>query len=113
MDSYLAPHIEELSKALENVDERVLKDELDKMLNYRVPIEEAKRTILRKFKSSALYPINIGDLKANSKGLEVSGRIIDVREKTVNVEGKKVPISSGIIADSTGASYFTLWKKHH
>ena len=111
MDSYLAPHIEELSKALENVDERVLKDELDKMLNYRVPIEEAKRTILRKFKSSALYPINIGDLKANSKGLEVSGRIIDVREKTVNVEGKKVPISSGIIADSTGASYFTLWKK--
>uniref|UniRef100_UPI00397C757A Single-stranded DNA binding protein n=1 Tax=Methanohalobium sp. TaxID=2837493 RepID=UPI00397C757A len=111
MDSYLAPHVEELTKALENVDENKLKDELEKMLNYRVPIEEAKRTILRKFKFNALYPKNIKDLKVNSKGLEVSGRIVDIREKTVNVEGKKVPISSGTIADTTGACHFTLWKK--
>ncbi|ADI74787.1 nucleic acid binding OB-fold tRNA/helicase-type [Methanohalobium evestigatum Z-7303] len=110
MDNNLAPHLDELTRALENVDENLIKNELEKLLSYRVPVEEAKRTILRKYKSSVLYPKNIGNLKANSKGLEITGRIIDIQNKTVNVKGEKVPISSGIIADSTGACYFTLWE---
>ena len=113
MDNKLAPHIEELTKALENIntniDESQIREELEKLLDFRVPLDEAKRTIIRKFRSTSVPVMKIKDISAGLKGFEVIGRIIDVTEKSVNLRGKETFIFSGTIADEDGACSFTAW----
>lgn len=113
MDDKLAPHIKELTKALENInisiDESQIRKELEKLLDFRVPPDEAKRTIIRKFKSTSMPVIKIKDITAGLKGFEVTGRIIDVTEKSVNLRGKETVIFSGTLADEGGACIFTAW----
>ena len=118
MDNKLAPHIEELTRALENisaninVDESQIRDELEKLLDFRVPLDEAKRTIIRKFRSASMPVMKIKDITAGLKGFEVTGRIIDVTEKTVKLRGKETVIFSGTLADEEGACTFTAWSDY-
>ncbi|MBW6470087.1 MAG: Single-stranded DNA binding protein [Methanosarcinaceae archaeon] len=116
MENKLAPHIEELTKALEsisiNVDESQIREELEKLLDFRVPLDEAKRTIIRKFRSASMPVMKIKDITAGLKGFEVTGRIIDVTEKTVNLRGKETVIFSGTLADEDGACTFTAWSDY-
>ncbi|MDF1533575.1 MAG: Single-stranded DNA binding protein [Methanosarcinaceae archaeon] len=116
MENKLAPHIEELTKALEsisiNVDESQIREELEKLLDFRVPLDEAKRTIIRKFRSASMPVMKIKDITAVLKGFEVTGRIIDVTEKTVNLRGKETVIFSGTLADENGACTFTAWSDY-
>ena len=115
MDDKLAPHIEELTKALENistnidVDRSKIQEELEKLLDFRVPMDEAKRTIIRKFRSTSMPVMKVKDITAGLKGFEVIGRIIDVTEKNVNLRGKETVIFSGTLADEDGACSFTAW----
>jgi len=116
MDYKLAPHIEELTKALENIstniDESQIQEELEKLLDFRVPLDEAKRTIIRKYKSASMPVMKIRDITAGLKGFEVTGRIIDVTEKSVNLRGKDTIIFSGTLADEDGACSFTAWSNY-
>ena len=116
MDNKLAPHIEELTKALENVnidvDGSQIQEELEKLLDFRVPLDEAKRTIIRKYKSTSMPAIKIRNITAGLKSFEVTGRIIDVIEKTVNLRGKEKVIFSGTLADEDGACSFTAWNDY-
>ncbi|HJH31531.1 MAG TPA: Single-stranded DNA binding protein [Methanosarcinaceae archaeon] len=111
MNNKLAPHIEELTKALENIDigESQIGEELKKLLDFRVPLDEAKRTIIRKFRSTFMPIMKIKDITAGLKGFEVTGRIIDVTEKSVNLRSKETVIFSGTLADEDGACSFTAW----
>lgn len=109
MEDRLAPHVKELAKALGNVDESDIRKQLQQLLEYRVPMDEAKRTVLRKFKSGTLSLKQVKDLSAGLKGFEITGRVIDIKEKTVNLRGEKAVIFSGILADGTGACPFTSW----
>jgi replication factor A1 len=109
MDDKLAPHIEELTKALGNTNELVIREELETLLKFRVPMEEAKRTVLRKFRSTFLPVKQVKDLSAGLKAFEISGRIIGIEEKTVNLRGNLSTIFSGTLADETGACSFTAW----
>ncbi len=116
MNNKLAPHIEELTKALEsistNIDESQIQEELEKLLDFRVPLDEAKRTIIRKYKSASMPVMKIRDITAGLKGFEVTGRIIDVTEKSVNLRGKDTIIFSGTLADEDGACSFTAWSNY-
>jgi replication factor A1 len=116
MNNKLAPHIEELTKALEsistNIDESKIQEELEKLLDFRVPLDEAKRTIIRKYKSASMPVMKIRDITAGLKGFEVTGRIIDVTEKSVNLRGKDTIIFSGTLADEDGACSFTAWSNY-
>ncbi|NOR46839.1 MAG: Single-stranded DNA binding protein [Methanosarcinaceae archaeon] len=116
MNNKLAPHIEELTKALEsistNIGESQIQEELEKLLDFRVPLDEAKRTIIRKYMSASMPVMKIRDITAGLKGFEVTGRIIDVTEKSVNLRGKDTIIFSGTLADEDGACSFTAWSNY-
>ncbi|WP_445474826.1 Single-stranded DNA binding protein [Methanococcoides methylutens] len=110
MDKKFAPHIEELTKALGNISRSTIESELELLLKYRVPIDEAKRSILKKFQNDSLITKKVKDLVIGDKGLVLEVRILDINEKDVNLRGDTATIFSGVFADETGLCSFTSWR---
>ncbi|WP_370573375.1 Single-stranded DNA binding protein [Methanomethylovorans sp.] len=109
MNDKYAPHLEELAKALDGIEHDDIKNELDKLLKFRVPLEEAKRTVLNKFNSKESPEIKIKDISQAPKSFTLKGRIISVEKKSFVLKGETVNLYSGKIADETGVCFFTAW----
>ncbi|WP_407355588.1 Single-stranded DNA binding protein [Methanolobus sp. WCC5] len=109
MDDRIAPHIDELTMALGNISKEEISRELDKLLRYRVPLEEAKRILKNKYALCSSDSVKIKDLSPGLNGIEISGRIIDIMEKTVSIQGEQKTIFSGTFGDDTGICSFTCW----
>lgn len=111
MEIEFAPHIEEIKRALDNeIDESNIIAELKKLLEYRVPISEAKRSLIKKYggseksKARKLKDILIGD-----RNIEITGQVLEITKKTVNVKNIEKTVFSGTISDETAARSFTSW----
>ncbi len=53
--------------------------------------------------------VNIGELQAGDRGLQITGRILDIGTRTIHVQGEAKTIWEGTIADATGKVVFTAW----
>ncbi|MBP1909865.1 Single-stranded DNA binding protein [Methanolobus bombayensis] len=109
MDDKIAPHIDELTMALGNIDREEIIKELEKLLKYRVPLDEAKRMIKSKYDPDSSNMIKVKDLSPGLNSIEIRGRIIDIVEKTVSIQGEQKTIFSGTLGDETGICSFTCW----
>jgi replication factor A1 len=109
MDEKIAPHIDELTMALGNISREEISRELEKLLKYRVPLDEAKRMIKAKYLSVSSNTVNVRDLSPGLNGIEICGRVIDIVEKTVSIQGEQKTIFSGTLGDGTGICSFTCW----
>ncbi|WP_406660779.1 Single-stranded DNA binding protein [Methanolobus sp. ZRKC3] len=109
MEDRIAPHVRELSRALGNTDEDIIRLELEKLLSFKVPLDEAKKTIMSKYKSKVASPVLIKDLKTGMEGIEIVARILSIEEKIVISQGEKKIIFSGTMGDGTGICSFTCW----
>lgn len=109
MDEKTAPHVEELSRALGNEYREEIRAELEKLLSFKVPLEEAKRTIINKFMLKSPSAVHVKDLVAGMSGFEIIGRILSIEEKNVVVKDEHRTIYSGSFADATGICSFTCW----
>ena len=120
MDEKIAPHLEELTRALGDIEETGIRAEFDKLLAYRVPPDVAKETILRKFGGKCKV-LKVKDLSANLKSFEITGRILDLGEKSIRPQNGITPqegvqegsskLYTGILADDTGSVSFSSWKE--
>lgn len=112
MEIEFAPHIEEIKRALDNEikDSNIIAD-LKKLLEYRVPIAEAKRSLIRKYggagKSTAR---KLKDVEIGERNLDVTAQIVEINKKTINIKNTEKVIFSGIIRDETAARSFTAWE---
>lgn len=113
MNDKYALHIEELAKALDGIDQDDIKNELDKLLRFRVPLEEAKQTVLNKFSSKEASEIKIKDISNAPKSFTLKGRITSVEKKKFVQKGETVNLYSGKIVDETGVCLFTAWDDFH
>ncbi len=111
MELEIAPHVEEIKRALDNeIDESNIIAELKKLLEYRVPLSEAKRSLIKKYgggeksKAKKLKDIVIGD-----RNIEITGQILEISKKTINVKNTEKIVFSGVISDETAARSFTAW----
>ncbi|MBU4374510.1 MAG: Single-stranded DNA binding protein [Euryarchaeota archaeon] len=111
MELEIAPHVEEIKRALDNeIDEGNIIAELKKLLEYRVPLSEAKRSLIKKYgggeksKARKLKDIVIGD-----RNIEITGQILEISKKTINVKNTEKIVFSGVISDETAARSFTAW----
>ncbi len=111
MEIEFAPHVEEIKRALDNeIDESNIIADLKKLLEYRVPLSEAKRSLIKKYggseksKDRKLKDIQIGD-----RNIEITGQVLEITKKTVNVKNNEKTIFSGTISDETAARSFTAW----
>lgn len=109
MNEKYAPHIEELAKALDGIDHNDIKNEFNKLLKFRVPLDEAKRTILNKFSSKEGPGIKIKEIFQAPKSFTITGRVLAVEKKSFVLKGETLNLYSGKIADETGVCFFTAW----
>ncbi|MBN2110466.1 MAG: Single-stranded DNA binding protein [Methanosarcinaceae archaeon] len=109
MDERNASHAEELSRAFGNEYKEEIKAELEKLLSFKVPLEEAKKTVINKFMLKSSSAVHVKDLVAGMSGFEITGRITGIEEKDVIVKDEHRTIFSGSLADATGICSFTCW----
>jgi replication factor A1 len=117
----LTVHIEDilnaLSKDSEEVSQDVIKKELKKFLEYGVPIEQAKQTLITKFGGNASFnsfPTSsertmISNLQPNERSVNILCQVIAISPKEITVKGENKKIFYGIIGDESGTIPFTAW----
>lgn len=114
----LAPHIEEIKKALGNtVGDDVIAKELDEYVNiFHIPLENAKRSVLMKhgndnmgFVTGASIVKKIGDLTGNEQSVDIIAKVVFSTKKTIPGKSGERTIISGILGDETATASFTEW----
>jgi len=120
-EDIIEQQIDEILKALQetsgkDVGRDVLDKELRKFLEYGVPFEHAKQTLVKKFGGGAVKlaaPSErslIVDLKPSQQSVHVLSRIISVNPREIQVKGETRKIFYGILGDESGTIQFTAWK---
>lgn len=118
----LKAHVEEIVNILgenaEKIDPEELERELEKFLEYGVPLEQAKQTLLKKFGGNTplgILPLTrertlIADLQPNEKNVHIVAQVITINPKQVTIKGENREIYYGILGDESGTIPFTAWK---
>ncbi len=111
MEIEFAPHVEEIKRALDNeIDESNIIAELKKLLEYRVPLSEAKRSLIKKYGGAEKSIMRkLGDIQVGDRNIEVTAQVLEIAKKTINVKNVEKTIFSGILGDETAARSFTAW----
>jgi replication factor A1 len=97
------------------VSREELERELKKFLEYGVPPDHAKQTLMKKFGGGvSQVPSSertlVVDLKPNLQSVHVLCRIVSVNPREIQVKGETRKIYYGILGDETGTVQFTAWK---
>lgn len=111
MEIEFAPHVEDIKRALDNeIEEKNIIADLKKLLEYRVPINEAKRSLIKKYGGSEKSTIRkLKDIRIGERSIDIIGQVIEITKKTVNIKNMEKTLFSGIIGDETASRSFTAW----
>ncbi|ERH12654.1 MAG: replication factor A [halophilic archaeon J07HB67] len=106
-------HAEELASDL-GVDEREVREDLENLLEYSVPIDEAKQSVRRKHGGggggdASPSALDVADVTPDAGNVTVTGRVLSVGTRTVRYDGAESTIREGEIADDTGKISYTDW----
>ena len=109
-------HAEELASAL-GIDKTEVKDDLQNLLQYDVPIGEAKQSIRRKHGDSggsgstaAPSTKDVGDVTTDDSSVSVTARVLTVGQRSIYYNGEEQVIREGELADPTGTISYTSWE---
>jgi replication factor A1 len=116
----LGLHIDDVLNALSGTDKEISREEIEKELcrfmEYGVPIDQAKQTLIKKFGGIAVFSSGksserklISDLQSNERGVNLLCRLITVNPKEITVKGDNRKIFYGILGDESGTISFTAW----
>jgi replication factor A1 len=114
IDSY----IDDILTALQdNTDMQVtredIENELKRFIEYGVPLEHAKQTLLKKYSRSYSPQSSertlLTDLKPGKNNVHVLSRIVYINDKQITVKGENKTIFYGILGDESGTLPFTAW----
>ena len=111
MEIEFAPHVEEIKRALDTeIDESNIIAELKKLLEYRVPLSEAKRSLIKKYGGAEKSILRkLRDIQVGDRNIEVTAQVLEISKKTINVKNAEKTVFSGILGDETAARSFTAW----
>ena len=92
-----------------------IKGQLERFLEYGVPLNQAKQTLLKKYGASAgvaikaLERTKLADLTPNMRSVRIVGQIVSLNPKDITVKGEPRQIFYGILRDESGSVSFTSW----
>jgi len=92
-------------------------EELEKFLEYGVPVKQAKQTLLKKFGVNTSVPPDavdrtlLADLQPNTRNVKLVAQVISVNPKDIMVKGQPKTIFTGLLRDESGTLPFTAWDK--
>jgi replication factor A1 len=114
MEIEYAPHIEEIKRALDNeIDEISIIAELKKLLQFRVPLGEAKRSLIKKFGGAEKSIIKkLNEVKIGDNNIEITAEVLEVTKKTINIKNIEKIVFTGILRDETALRSFSAWYDH-
>jgi len=108
-------HAEELASDL-GVDKAEVKENLQNLVEYSVPVEEAKRSLRRKFgdegegQSGGPTAANIADIGPDSGNVTVTVKVLTAGQRSIRYQGDDHVIREGELADETGTLSYTAWE---
>jgi replication factor A1 len=111
----LSDHINEILTSLQDKKATYedISKELQRFLEYGVPIDHAKQTILNKYTGTITNTHKertlIADLQPGQTNLHLLCRIITITAKETEIKGEKRTIYYGIIGDESATIPFTAW----
>jgi len=118
----LNSHIDDILNALgDDLDIEIKREDIEKELSrfieYGVPIEQAKQTLIKKYGGQGVFSSSeqsserklISDLQPNERSVNLLCRVISVNPKEITVKGESRKIFYGILGDESGTISFTAW----
>jgi len=107
-------HAEELASDL-GVDKEEVTRDLRNLLEYSVPIEEAKGSLRRKYGDGTEgtgepEPTDITDVTTDSAGASVTATVLTAGKRSIRYQGEDQVIVEGELADATGRISYTAWE---
>lgn len=111
MEIEFAPHVEEIKMALDNkIEESKIAADLKKLLEYRVPLSEAKRSLIKKYGGTEKSIVRkLKDIQIGEHNIEIIGQVIEINERTIKIKNTDKTFFSGMICDETSSRSFTAW----
>jgi replication factor A1 len=108
-------HAEELASAL-GVDKEEVKEDLENLLQYSVPVDEAKQSIRRKHGGGGSgdgtpESLDVADLTTEHDNVTVTVRVLTKGSRSIRYQGEDLTIREGEFADETGTVSYTAWQE--
>jgi len=109
----VSEHAVELAEELDaDVDE--VEERLRNLLEYSVPLEEAERTVRRRYGSDSSEPAtvetkDVEDLSPSDSRVVVEAVVLSAGRRSIRVSGDETVITEGELADETGVISYTAW----
>jgi replication factor A1 len=108
-------HAEELASAL-GVDKQEVKEDLENLLQYSVPVDEAKQSIRRKHGgggggSATPESLDVADISTEHDNVAVTVRVLTKGSRSIRYQGEDITIREGEFADETGTVSYTAWQE--
>jgi replication factor A1 len=110
----LDEHAEELASDL-GVDKEEVKQDLENLVQYSVPIEEAKQSLRRKYGdgssggSATPTAVDVADVTTDSGNVTVTVRVLTKGTRSIRYQGEDQTIREGEFADETAKISYTAW----
>ena len=110
----LDDHAEELASSL-GVDKAEVKADLENLVEYSVPVEEAKDSLRRKYgdgSSDSGGPTSkaVAEIATGDSNVTVTGTVLTVGRRSIRYQGSDHVIVEGEIADESGKISYTAWE---
>lgn len=122
MDDPIAPIVDDLNRAL-GVDRDILEKELRLLIiDFKVPVEEARRSIIKKHSDDRCAVAGpegrvandpsirlLKDLRTGDSGVTVLANVVEPRYREITTSRGTTTVINGMLEDSTAKVHFTAW----
>ncbi|PSQ59781.1 MAG: replication factor A [Halobacteriales archaeon SW_9_67_25] len=111
----LEDQAEDLASDL-GVDTEEVKRDLENLVSYSVPMDEAKQSLRRKYGedtgSGGETPTtrDVADVTTGDSNVSVTGVLLTVGQRSIQYQGEEIVIFEGELADETGKISYTAWE---
>ncbi|UPV74481.1 Single-stranded DNA binding protein [Halorussus limi] len=110
----LDDHAEDLASDL-GVDKQEVKADLENLVEYSVPVDEAKQSLRRKYGdggggSSEPSRADVADISTEDSNVTVTAKVLTVGTRSIRYQGNEQVIREGELADDTGKISYTAWE---
>ncbi|MFW5929725.1 MAG: replication factor A, partial [Halobacteriota archaeon] len=98
-----------------DADHDEVESRLRNLLEYSVPMDEALRTVRRRYESTSSSeptsePVSIDDLSVGDTGVSVEVVVLSAGRRSVNAGGDLTTIHEGEVADESDVIAYTSWE---
>jgi replication factor A1 len=110
-------HAEELASDL-GVDKEEVHADLENLVSYSVPIDEAKQSLRRKYGDGgggggdpSPSTVEVADVDTDAGNVTLTGVVLTVGKRSIRYQGDDMVIREGQIADESGKIDYTAWNE--